>query len=86
MSSMNIKKETVFRRKWNREDILCIGMRLVLILTAVIYIYPVIFAAFTSLKTLPEFYADIWAWPKQFLYKNYIYLPLIGAEMAKIDF
>ena len=72
MSSMNIKKETVFRRKWNREDILCIGMRLVLILTAVIYIYPVIFAAFTSLKTLPEFYADIWAWPKQFLYKNYI--------------
>ncbi len=72
MKSMSTDRTAVRRRKWNSDDRIRFGIRLVLILAAVIYIYPVIFAGITSLKTLPEFYSDIWALPEKFLYRNYI--------------
>ena len=72
MKSMSTDRTAVRRRKWNSDDRIRLGIRLVLILAAVIYIYPVIFAGITSLKTLPEFYSDIWALPEKFLYRNYI--------------
>lgn len=42
------------KRKWNGEDWVRITIRLLLIIFAVVYIYPIIFAGITSFKTLPE--------------------------------
>ena len=60
------------KRKWNGEDWVRITIRAVLVVFAVIYVYPIIFAGITSFKTLPEFYTNIWAMPQKFLYRNYV--------------
>lgn len=44
---------------------------LAVVLCLVVYIFPVAFAAITSLKSTDEFYASIWALPKEFLVSNY---------------
>lgn len=60
------------KKKWTEDRTIKLILRLLLLCFSVVYIYPVIFAVITSLKTLPEFYTDIWALPKKFLYGNYI--------------
>ena len=46
--------------------------RIVLVFCAVVSIFPMIFALFTSFKTNEEFYADIWALPEKFRIQNYV--------------
>lgn len=46
-------------------------IRAILLLFAVISIFPVIFAVLTSFKTNQEFYKNIWAWPESFRIQNY---------------
>lgn len=46
--------------------------RIILIILAVLYIYPVIFTFFTSLKTTEEFYSSLWALPSRLNFDNYI--------------
>ena len=46
--------------------------RIVLIAMVVIWIFPVLFSLMTSFKTLDEFFANIWAIPKQFGIENFI--------------
>ena len=69
---MSTKVKAVTRRKWTGDRTLTWVIRVILLLLTVVYIYPVIFAALTSFKDLTEFYSDIWALPKQFLYMNYV--------------
>lgn len=38
----------------------------------VIYIFPLIFSVFTSLKSSEEFYKSVWSFPKELLFSNYI--------------
>ena len=71
MKSMSTDSAAV-KRKWNGEDWVRITIRAVLVVFAVIYVYPIIFAGITSFKTLPEFYTNIWAMPQKFLYRNYV--------------
>lgn len=46
--------------------------RILLILMASVFLFPVLFALNTSFKTLSEFYKDVWALPEQLLFNNYI--------------
>ncbi|RHP30096.1 carbohydrate ABC transporter permease [Lachnotalea sp. AF33-28] len=69
---MSTKTAVMKKKKWTEDRTIKLILRLLLLCFSVIYIYPVIFAVITSLKTLPEFYTDIWALPKNFLYGNYI--------------
>lgn len=46
--------------------------RVFLLLFSVICLYPIFFSFQTSLKTMNEFYGDIWAWPEQLRFGNYI--------------
>ena len=71
MKSTSIRRAGRGRRR-SGDDWMRLGVRVILMLMAVIYVYPIIFAGITSLKTLPEFYQDIWALPQKFLYQNYI--------------
>ena len=43
----------------------------VIILCLCIYVFPVVFAAITSLKSTDEFYRNIWALPEEILVSNY---------------
>ena len=69
---MSTKTAVMKKKKWTEDRTIKLILRLLLLCFSVVYIYPVIFAVITSLKTLPEFYTDIWALPKKFLYGNYI--------------
>ncbi len=69
---MSTKTAVMKKKKWKEDRTIKLILRLLLLCFSVVYIYPVIFAVITSLKTLPEFYTDIWALPKKFLYGNYI--------------
>ncbi|MBQ7371408.1 MAG: carbohydrate ABC transporter permease [Blautia sp.] len=66
MIGLNIKKKQIKNLPVN------VIVRVVLIALALTFIYPLFFSFQTSLKTLNEFYADIWAWPKQWLFSNYV--------------
>ncbi len=55
------------RKKSFSYIILCI----LIFLCLIIYIFPIIFSAITSLKTTDEFFTNIWALPKEFLVSNY---------------
>ncbi|HHV12938.1 MAG TPA: carbohydrate ABC transporter permease [Clostridiales bacterium] len=46
--------------------------RLVLVVLALVYICPILFAIITSLKTEREFYSNIWALPQNIRLENYI--------------
>ena len=69
---MSTKTAVMKKKKWTEDRTIKLILRLLLLCFSVVYIYPVIFAVITSLKTLPEFYTDIWALPTKFLYGNYI--------------
>lgn len=47
-------------------------LRIVIILCLCIYIFPVVFAVITSLKSTDEFYVSVWAFPQKFLINNYV--------------
>jgi raffinose/stachyose/melibiose transport system permease protein len=49
-----------------------IANRIVLIVLSFLFAYLIFFAVITSLKTLDEFYENIWALPKGFEIQNYI--------------
>ncbi len=48
--------------------LLCI----VIIMCLVVYIFPIVFSAVTSLKSPDEFYASIWALPTELRFSNYV--------------
>lgn len=45
--------------------------RILLVILGLIFLYPLIFAIQTSLKTMTEFYNDMWAIPEKLLFENY---------------
>jgi len=47
-------------------------IRMIIVVMLLVWLYPVLFALQTSLKSLEEFFADIWALPKSFAYDNFI--------------
>jgi raffinose/stachyose/melibiose transport system permease protein len=53
---------------WNSTLII----RLILIVFAAANVYPVLFTVFTSLKTTEEFYSNLWSFPSQIHWENYI--------------
>lgn len=53
-------------------------VRVVLLLLAVVNLYPLLFTFFTSLKTSEQFYADIWSFPRSFMTDNYLQAFKIG--------
>jgi ABC-type glycerol-3-phosphate transport system permease component len=46
-------------------------IRIILVVLAALYIYPVLFTLFTSLKTTDEFYSNLWALPNRLNFQNY---------------
>jgi len=46
-------------------------MRIILLISVVITVYPLYFVFITSLKSSAEFYTNIWALPKQIEWENY---------------
>lgn len=45
--------------------------RVILLFFGIVYLYPFIFSLQTSFKTMNEFYVDMWAMPKEWLFSNY---------------
>ena len=45
---------------------------LILVLAAVTVLFPLIWVAFTSLKSSQEFYFNIWGIPEKFVWENYV--------------
>ncbi len=74
---MNTKK---YRKhsKISRTPLYVWLFRVVLILFSVACLYPIFFSFQTSLKTMNEFYGDIWAWPEQMRFGNYIEAMVTG--------
>ena len=52
---------------------------IVLTVAALTVIFPLLWVAFTSLKSSQEFYFNIWGLPKEFVWKNYV----LGAGEAE---
>lgn len=46
--------------------------RVVLIISVIVWLYPIIFSFLTSFKTIREFYSNVWAFPKNIGIANYI--------------
>lgn len=55
----------------SHETLLKAVFRVFLVGSLVFYIYPLIFTLFTSLKTIEEFYENVWALPARFAAGNY---------------
>ncbi len=53
-------------------------IRVILLLFALVSIFPVIFAIMTSFKTNQEFYKNIWAIPEAFRIENYVNAVTVG--------
>jgi ABC-type glycerol-3-phosphate transport system permease component len=47
-------------------------VRLVVLFFVAVYLVPILFSLSTSLKSMAEFYRNIWGIPKKFLFSNYI--------------
>lgn len=45
----------------------------------VIYVFPLVFSVFTSLKTSEEFYKSIWNFPEKLLFSNYVEAFQVGS-------
>jgi raffinose/stachyose/melibiose transport system permease protein len=63
---MSTKNTRLIERKVSNTN------RIILIVLSVLFAYLIFFAVITSLKTLDEFYENIWALPKGFEIQNYI--------------
>ncbi len=59
---------TKIKKKLNLPYIL---LCVLIILCLVVYIFPIVFSAVTSLKSSDEFYASVWALPKELQFSNY---------------
>ena len=49
------------------------GIRAFLSIFVILIIFPILFVLLTSLKTTKEFYTNIWLWPKNVAWSNYLY-------------
>lgn len=75
---MNIKNMQRRTKAFRRTPAYVRIFRVILILFSVVCLYPIIFSFQTSLKTMNEFYMDIWAWPKEMRFSNYIEAMITG--------
>lgn len=78
---MNINTTCIFRRTYHGHRMMLISgktwtgsiaLRLVMAVCVVSFMVPVVFSLTTSFKTQPEFYQNIWGFPKQLNLDNYI--------------
>jgi len=69
---MSIDIKRIWMRMQNRETLLKSGFRLFLWVSVVIYIYPLLFTLFTSLKDLDDFYSNVWSPPRRLFAENYV--------------
>lgn len=67
---MNIDRSAV-RKKHSRCPVYIWVFRIILIGLSLIFIYPLFFSFLTSLKTLKEFFVNLWGLPQDWLFSNY---------------
>lgn len=61
----------VFWRRMKKTPMYVWIFRVILIFLGIIFVYPLIFSLQTSLKTMNEFYMDMWSLPVNFRFSNY---------------
>ena len=68
----------------SRFELLTFGMllRLIMILFLAVFLVPILFSIFTSLKSRPEFYQNVWGPPRELQFTNYIQAFITGKMSA----
>lgn len=69
---MNTKTAVMEQTHQKKISVFAIICRVILIAMVVVWIFPILFSLLTSFKTLDEFFANIWALPKQIGIDNFI--------------
>lgn len=71
MRRLSTNAQTAKPRKKSKVTVGGVILRVILILLAVVFIYPVVFSFFTSTKSLNEFYTNRWGLPQVWEFGNY---------------
>lgn len=70
-NSKAIREKSSFLHKVRKIPLYIWIFRGVLIFLGLIFVYPLVFSLQTSFKTMNEFYINMWAMPKEWLFSNY---------------
>jgi len=68
---MNINASTKSHSKLNKTPLYVWVFRIILIVLSISCLYPIVFSFQTSLKTMNEFYKNIWAMPEVLRFSNF---------------